>query len=123
MKLIVLAAVAGLAAASAFGAAAQPGATASCIWTHDLRNHTVGDEHTLYFNVGGRDVYRVTTSGNCLGGVSSSDPIVLRDRPSTGRLCNKLDWDISVRGARCIVADVTRLTPEEAAALPRRVKP
>jgi len=123
MKFLVLAGVAGLAAATALAADAQPPAKASCVWTRDLRNHTVGDAHTLYFDVGGRSVYRVTTSDNCLAGVTSSDPIVLRDRASTGQLCTKLDWDISVRGARCIVSDVTRLTPAEAAALPRHVKP
>ena len=123
MKLLVLASVAGLAAATAFGAAAQPPAKDSCFWTRDLRNHTVGDDHTLYFDVGGRSVYRVTMSDNCLSGMSSSDPIVLRDRASTGRICNTLDLDISARGARCIVSDLTRLTAEEKAALPRRVRP
>jgi hypothetical protein len=106
----------------AFGAAAQP-AKDSCIWTRDLRNHTVGDAHTLYFDVGGRDVYRVTTSDSCLAGATSTDPIVMRDRASTGRLCDKLDWDISVRGAHCIVSGVSRLTAAEAAALPKHIKP
>jgi hypothetical protein len=123
MTRLVLVSLAALAAATAFGAAAQPAAKDSCIWTRDLRNHTVGDAHTLYFDVGGRSVYRVTTSDSCLAGATSSDPIVLRDRASTGRLCDKLDWDISVRGARCIVSGVNRLTPEEANALPKHVKP
>ncbi len=123
MKRLVLISLAALAAATGFGASAQPATKDSCIWTRDLRNHTVGDAHTLYFDVGGRSVYRVTTSDSCLAGVTSSDPIVLRDRASTGRLCDKLDWDISVRGARCIVSGVSRLTPEEANALPKHVKP
>jgi len=109
--------------ALALPAAAQPHAQSSCFWTRDLRNHTVGDEHTLYFNVGGRSVLRVETSGACLAGVSSSDPIVLRDRASTGQICSKIDLDISVRGGHCIVTDMSWLSPEEAAALPRRIKP
>jgi hypothetical protein len=104
-------------------AVAHPHEQNSCFWTRDLRNHTVGDDHTLYFNVGGRSVLRVETSGACLAGVSSSDPIVLRDRASTGQVCSPLDLDISARGARCIITGMTRLTPEEAAALPRRVRP
>lgn len=109
--------------ALAFGAAAQPKTPESCFWTRDLRNHTVGGDHTLYFNVSGRDVYRITTSDNCLSGMSSSDAIVLRDRTNSGQICNKLDLDLSARGSRCIVSDMTKLTPAEAAALPRRIKP
>ena len=33
------------------------------------------------------------------------------------------DLDISVRGARCIVSSLTKLTPEETAALPKKVRP
>jgi hypothetical protein len=123
MKPWIMASLAGLAAATAFSAAAQPPEKGRCFWTRDLRNHTVGDDHTLYFDVGGREVYRVTTSDNCLSGSTSSDPIVLRDRPGSGQICSKLDLDISIRGARCIVSDMTRLTPAEVAALPRRVRP
>jgi hypothetical protein len=123
MTRFVLTGLAALAAATAFAAAAQPAPAGKCFWTRDLRNHTVGDPHTLYFDVGGRDVYRVTTSDACLGGVTSTDTIVLRDRASTGRICDKLDWDISVRGAHCIVSGMSRLTPAEAAALPKHVRP
>ena len=122
MKFLVLAGVAGLAAATALSAAAQP-AEHSCFWTRDLRNHTVGDNHTLYFDVGGRSVYRATTSDNCLAAASSSDPIVLRQRGASGQICNKLDLEISVNGSRCIISDLTRLTDAEKAALPRRVRP
>jgi len=123
MRLIVLAILASAAAGSAFGAVAQPPKTDSCVWMRDLRNHTIGDSHTLYFDVGGREVLRVTTDNNCLAAVTSSDPIVLRNQPPTGRICNKLDWDITVRGTRCIVSGMSKLTPAEVAALPRKVKP
>ena len=121
MTRLVLVSLAAL--ATAFAASAQPDAKGKCFWTRDLRNHTVGDEHTLYFDVGGRSVYRVTTSDNCLSGVTSSDPIVLRDLASTGRICDKMDVDISVRGARCIVSGLSRLSAQEAQALPKHVKP
>lgn len=121
MKLLILASLAG--AAIAFGAAAQPQGPESCFWTRDLRNHTVGGDHILYFNVGGRSVYKIETSGSCLAGATSSDAIVLRDRTSSGQICNKLDLDISVRGARCIVASMNKLTQAETDAIPRRMKP
>jgi hypothetical protein len=107
----------------ALPADAQPHTDGACFWTRDLRNHTVADSHTLYFNLAGRDVYRVETSDSCLAGMSSTDPIVLRDRASTGQICSKNDLDISARGARCIISGMTRLTPDEVAAIPRRVRP
>jgi hypothetical protein len=107
----------------ALPAAAQPKGENSCFWTRDLRNHTVGGEHILYFDVGGRAVYRVDTSDNCLAGATSSDPIVMVNRGGSGQICNKMDLDISVRGARCIVSSMTKLTPAEAAALPKKMKP
>jgi len=62
MKRFVLSGLAVLAAATAFAAQAQPTPGGKCIYVRDLRNHTVGDDHTLYFNLAGRDVYRVTAS-------------------------------------------------------------
>ena len=122
MKRLVLTSLA--AVSCAFAAAAQPAPKPAqqCFFTRDLRNHSVAGDHTLYFDVGGRSIYRFETSGNCLAAVTSSDPIVLRDRGS-GQICDKLDLDIAVRGARCIVSSMTKLTPEAAAALPRGVRP
>ncbi len=123
MKIALVLIGAASALALALPAAAQPKAQSSCFWTRDLRNHTVGGEHILYFDVGGRSVYRVDTSDNCLAGATSSDPIVLRERTGSGQICAPIDLDLSVRGARCIVTGLTKLTPEEAKALPRRIHP
>ncbi|WP_372784382.1 hypothetical protein [Phenylobacterium sp.] len=95
----------------------------SCFLTRDMRNHTVGSDHTLYFDVGGRSVWRAEMSNNCLAGSTSSDPIVLRDRGGMGRICHKIDLDVGVRGMRCIVDSLAKLTPAEVAALPRKMKP
>jgi hypothetical protein len=124
MKLAPTLLAAAAAAVLALPAQAQPSASAiPCFLTRDLRNHTVGDDHTLYFDVGGRSVMKAVMSNNCLAGTTSSDPIVLRDQVGTGRICHKLDLDVGVRGNRCIVESLTMLTPVEVAALPRKVKP
>ena len=123
MKTAPILIAAGAALLIALPAAAQPKAENSCFWTRDLRNHTVGGEHVLYFDVGGRSVYKVETSDNCLAGATSSDPIVMVNRGGSGQICNKMDLDISVRGARCIVSNMTKLSPAEAAALPKKIKP
>jgi hypothetical protein len=124
MKRLVLISLAALGIAGATGVSAATEAPKSqCFLTRDLRNHTVGDAHTLYFDVNGRDVYAVTTAGACLAAATSSDPIVMVDRGSNGRICSAIDWDISVGGARCIVSGMRKLTPEEAKALPKGVRP
>jgi len=104
-------------------AAPDPPGDGSCFLTRDMRNHTVGGDHTLYFDVNGRSVWRAEMSNNCLAGATSSDPIILRDRAGMGRICHKLDLDVGVRGNRCIVDSLTKLTPAEVAALPRKMKP
>jgi hypothetical protein len=124
MTRLVLMSCAALAAAAAFAAQAAPQSSPQqCFQTREMRNHTVGDDHTLYLGVGGHDVYRVTTSDNCLAGATSSDPIVLDNTASQGRICGKMDLDIRVRGMRCIVSGVTKLSPEQASALPKHVQP
>jgi hypothetical protein len=122
MKRFVLA---GLATALAFGAAAsafQASAADSCLRPEWLRNHTVGDDHTLYFDYNGTAVYRLTMSDNCLAALTSSDPIVLRNH-GQGLICKPIEWDVSARGAHCIVSSVTQLTPAEVAALPKGKRP
>lgn len=104
-------------------ALAQPKDDLGCFLTRDIRNHTVADDHTMYIDVNGRAVYRVSMRSNCLAGSTSSDAYVLRDRTGSGRICHKLDFDVSVRGVQCIVDSVTKLTPAEVAALPKRVRP
>ena len=123
MKRLVLA---GLAAAMASGEAAcafqASAAEDSCLRPEWLRNHTVGDDHTLYFDYNGTAVYRLTMSDNCLAAVTSSDPIVLKSL-GMGLICKPIDWDVSVRGAHCIVSSVTKLKPAEVAALPKGKRP
>ena len=127
LVLIGAAALAAAAPAPVF-AAGKPAAAGRCFYMQDIRNHTVGDDHTLYLNVGGRTVYRVEMSNNCLGGAGPSDPIVLKERGSSS-ICQAIDLDISARvnggglPSRCIVDKLVRLTPAEAAALPAKVKP
>jgi hypothetical protein len=129
MKLaLVLIGAAALAAATPALAAGKSAAPGKCFYMQDIRNHTVGDDHTLYLNVGGRTVYRVEMSNNCLGGAAPSDAIVLKQRGSSN-ICQAIDLDIgaTVNGgglpSRCIVDKLVRLTPAEAAALPAKLKP
>lgn len=101
---------------------AQP-RPSSCFRTSEMRNHTIGDNKTMYFDVGGRSVWRAQMSNGCFAGATSSDAIVLQDRGGTGRICSAIELDISSNGNRCIVSSLAKLTPEEVAALPKKMKP
>jgi len=101
--------------------------TDACFRSSDIRNHTVGDDHTLYIDVAGRDVYRIGMSGACLAAAMPSDPIVMRQPPGTSIICRPIDMDISISkggiSSPCIVNSIVRLTPSEVAALPPRLRP
>jgi hypothetical protein len=102
-----------------------------CFRTHDITNHTIGDDHTLYISVNSRDVYRLEMSGACLAGALSSDPLIMREPPGTPYVCRPIDLDISIsRGGLqngiptpCIVSSMVQLAPAEVAALPARLRP
>ena len=139
MKLFTLAAFAAAGALSgAAGPAGQaatsvPGvdtvakvASVSCFRRSDVRNHTVGGPKTLYLDVAGRDVYRIDMSNPCLASAVSSDPLVFRNVSGGQTVCSPLDLDITVAAAgpsKCIVSSITRLTPTEIAALPKKMRP
>jgi hypothetical protein len=103
-----------------------------CFRTHDITNHTIGDDHTLYISVNSRDVYKLEMSGSCLAGATSSDPIIMREPPGTPYACRPIDLDISISHGGlgpggiptpCIVKSMVHLPPAEVAALPARLRP
>ncbi|MBS0334098.1 MAG: hypothetical protein JSS35_15120 [Proteobacteria bacterium] len=123
MRRLVLSAVVLAALAMGSAADAQPAGKDPCILTRLLQGHTVGgDGHTLYLGVNGTEVYKVTTSGSCLAHATNSDPILIRDH-GLGKICRPLDLEIFSRGTQCGVDSLTKLTPEQASALPKRLQP
>jgi Family of unknown function (DUF6491) len=123
-RLIPAALAAALACAPAAASAAEkPGSDQACFSIRSLRGHTNDGVHTLYLDVGGRSVYRLETRGGCLSTGSPSEKVVLQSRSPGGQICSALDVDLTVHGARCVVDAVTRLTPQELAAVPRQLQP
>jgi hypothetical protein len=98
-----------------------------CIRSTDIRNHTIADRNTLLLDVNGRATYRVTMNGGCLAGAISSDPIITRNPPGSAIICRPIDMDIAISkggfASHCIVDSIVKMTPEEVAALPRKLKP
>jgi len=131
-RLIVLASVAVLSATAAPALAADPAKPAGntqCFRVSQIQNHTKGDAKTLYLSVKPKKaVYRLGMSGSCLAGVNSSDPLVLETVGGSDLVCRPLDLDLKVRLGPggltpCIIKDITRLTPDQVAALPPKVRP
>ena len=133
MTLRCLAGLAGVAvAAVAFAAAAQP--APGCFFVRDIGDRTVGGPHTLYFKVKDRAhmhaiaYFHVETRHTC--DTSHSDTEhggfeVSSNRPDTRRalmICKPEDLAINA-GVPCDIATIERMTPQEVAALPRRIRP
>jgi len=101
--------------------------TGQCFRSQDIRNHTIGDRSTLLLNVRGKESYRVTMKGSCLAGATSSDPIVTRSPPGSTIICKPIDMDVSISkggfATPCIVDSIVRMSPDEIAALPKKLKP
>jgi hypothetical protein len=131
MKFAIPSIAAAALAFSVGSAAAAPQATAkACFRTSEIGNHTVGDDHTLYLTVGPKDVYRVTMRNTCLGGLTSTDPIELSATGGSGSNCGAGDLNIRTTlagggglASRCMIDELTKLTPAQAAARMKTAKP
>ena len=102
-------------------------ATGQCFRSHEIRNHTIGDRNTLLIDGGNKSTYRVTVGGGCLAGATASDPIITRNPPGSDIICKPIDMDIGIDKSgfesRCIVDSIVKLTPEEVASLPKKLRP
>jgi len=105
---------------------ASPHRAASCFYISQLGGFRADGARTVYARVSGRNIYRFDLASDCDGLRGHEGTIVLKPVPS-GSICAPLDVDLSVRShgtsQRCLIRDIVRLTPEEAAALPNAVKP
>ena len=124
MKLLIAA----FAAAATFGTAATAAApgqslpAGDCILMQDVRNHTVVDQNTMLLDVFRKGVYRVTTAQACFRSAVSADPIRF-DTRGREKICKAEQLGLSARSGWCGAQSIVKLTPEEVAALPRKLKP
>ncbi len=127
MKIPLLIAAAGLVATALPAQAAGSAANHACFRMHDVQNHSVVDNHTIYVSVNQRDVYRITTSNNCFATKTRSDPLITRSSGGSDMICKPIDLDLKVGGSggvsACIVSAIDKLTPAEAAAIPKKLRP
>jgi len=98
-----------------------------CFYLSDWRGWTAPDKDTLYLKVRGRDVYRVDLSwgSNQLTWPGSHLVSVVR---GTDSICHPLDLDLRVSDGMGFAMPIrakaiTKLTPEEVKAIPKKYQP
>lgn len=105
--------------------AAQSTPARACFFSRDVRGFAAPDSKTLYLRVRSKDVYRLDMRGRCAD-LDWEHHVGLDSRGSSS-ICAPIDVTVMVRGpigvSRCPVEAITRLTPEEVAALPKRARP
>jgi hypothetical protein len=99
----------------------------SCFFTTQWNGWKAADDHTVYLNVsGGHRIFRLDMAGSCPALLDSTSTLITDNHTDT--ICTALDWNLRVRqtggfATACIVAKMTQLTPEQAAALPKNLRP
>jgi hypothetical protein len=128
----VLRAVMGLGAAAVALAAtlpiaeAQPAASHAtpCFYTTQIMSTRLsGDTRALYIRTSGRGYYRLDFASDC--NHSGNEPLVIHPFTNSGQICSAISVDVSVRDTheRCLATQLTLLTPDEVAQIPKKDLP
>jgi hypothetical protein len=106
-------------------AEAQPATSApqSCIRLSQIQNTRMVDSRVLYIRTSARTFYRMDFSSDCDS--SSNGPLIINPVNNSGEICSAIGVNVSVRetGQRCMPSALTRLTPDEVAAIPKKDLP
>lgn len=114
-----------LLAAGAAQAADTTKSSRACFLTRNVNSWSAADDKTVYVRVGVKDIYRLDLLGPCPD-IDWNWSIALESHGSSW-ICSPLDATIIARSPigpqRCPVRQVSKLTPQEVAALPKKQKP
>jgi hypothetical protein len=115
-------------AASVLGLAAPALAQGqSCFFVTQWHGWKADGDHTIYLNVSdGHRIYRLDMAGSCPALLDPTATLITDNH--TDSICTAVDWNLKVRqtggfSMPCIVAKMTQLTPDQAAALPKKLRP
>ncbi len=125
-----------LAAAASLGcantASAQPhhdsaGGNNNCFRLSMLSNTRPDGDRRIYARVGVNDFYRIDLASRCTSLPYEGNHLVLTPTPGSDLICRPIDLDLKVSeggvSEPCFIKSITRLTPAEAAAIPKKAKP
>jgi len=127
-SIIALALTLGVAAlATDAQAAPDSAAHRSCFSMRQLESTRPDGDQRIYARVNLHDVYRLDLAFRCPA-LTDQEGIVLVPAGGEDNICGPLDLDLRARevgggSTPCMIKSITKLTAEEAAALPPKVKP
>lgn len=113
---------------STVSAVAAPDSKSPCFFAHQFRTWKAQDDRTILIRVDPNRYYRLDMAASC-GTMRAPGAILVTLFRGPNLVCSALDWSITVkdnfRGPTqgCIVKKMTELSPDEVAAIPRRLKP
>ena len=133
---VAIAACAGLFATSAVAAPAQTSTAdtkddhSQCFFIEEFQQWRDVDDKTIYIRVNLNDYYRLDMASSCPE-LTYPSPHLISKTVGPRSVCTALDWDLRVAdgfgpgsvATSCIVKTMTKLTPAEAAAIPKSYKP
>jgi hypothetical protein len=113
-------------AASAATTPSAPAATRSCFFQRDWESWHAPDRNTIYLKINLHDIYRVDLSaGSDL--LTWPDAHIINKVRGPDSVCSPLDLDLSVSDGHIheflIAKAITKLTPEQVAAIPKKDLP
>ncbi len=119
-------------AAAGFGALALAGSLAvaqpsaggqACLRISHIQSTHFADPHTLFIRADGNQFYRLEFGPPCYD--AANETLIVHPFANNDMVCSAIGLNISVRatGERCIPTRLTRLSPDEAAAIPPRDRP
>jgi len=95
----------------------------SCFYTTQIENTRMSDPRTLYIRTSARGFYRMDFSRDC--DADANGPLIIHPFSNSGQICSAIGVDISVREThqRCMPTQLTRLTEDEVAQIPKKDLP
>ena len=106
----------------------QPNRGQACFFSRDFQQWRAPDPATIIIRVGINQFYRLDLSAPCPT-LQFPDARLISVFRGSDSVCSPLDWDLRVAQypagitEQCIVKSMSRLTPEQVAAIPPRFRP
>jgi len=99
----------------------------NCFRMSQLQSTRADGDQRIYARVNVHDFYRIDLQFRCSSLPYADRGIVLKPAGGKDLICTPLDLDLKANNAGalepCFIKSITRLTPEEAAAIPAKVRP